>query len=142
MHRRWRTGLLIGLATAITSLGMTSAGAALRSPHIKAQPNNAMVNTSIALTGTTFHAHSTFTIKECSMTAWIAPQNPCSASNAVSVTTNKHGRFKASIKAEVCAGGQRGKEPTSVICYLGHPQPTGVDTIGLVGATQITVTYP
>jgi hypothetical protein len=121
---------------------MTSAGAATHSPHIKAQPDNAMVNTSIALTGRMFRANSTFTIKECSMTAWIAPQDPCSTNNAVSVTTNNHGRFKASFKAEVCAGGQRGQEPTSVICYLGHPQPTGVDTIALVGATRITVTYP
>jgi hypothetical protein len=140
--RRWRIGILIGLAAATTSLCVTSADAAVSSPHIKAQPNNVMVNTSIALTGVRFRANSTFTIKECSTTAWIAPQNLCSANTAVLVTTNNRGRFQASFKAEVCANGQRGKEPTSVICYIGKPQPTGVDTVSLVGAAKITVTYP
>jgi len=140
--RRWRIGILIGLAAAITPLCMTSADAAASSPHITAQPNNVMVDTSIGLTGIRFPAHSTFTIKECSTTAWIAPQDPCSANNAVSVTTNSRGRFRASIKAGVCANGQRGKEPTSVICYIGKPQPTGVDTLSLIGAARVTVTYP
>src|SRR5580692_5412281 len=95
--RRWRIGILMGLAAAIAPLSMTSADAAVSAPHIKAQPNNVMVNTSIALTGVRFPAHSTFTIKECSMKAWIAPQNPCSANNSVSVTTNSRGRFRASM---------------------------------------------
>lgn len=140
--RRWRFAILISLAATATSFCVTSAAAAMGSPHINVQPNNVMVNTSIALTGVRFRANSTFTIKECSTTAWIAPQNPCSSNNAISVTTNKRGRFHASLKADVCANGQRGKEPTSVICYVGKPQPTGVDTIALVGAAKITVTYP
>ncbi len=140
--RRRRIGALMGLAVAATSLCVTTAGAAVSSPHVKAQPNNVMVDTSVSLTGVRFPAKSTFTVKECSATAWIAPQNPCSTNNAVSVTTNRRGRFLASLKAGVCAGGKRGKEPTSVICYVGEPQPNGVDTISLVGAVKITVTYP
>jgi hypothetical protein len=140
--RQWRVGILIGVAVAATALCVNSAAAAASSPHIKAQPNNVMVNGSIALAGVGFRAKHTYTIRECSTTSWIAPQSTCSSNNAISVSTNKRGRFHASFKADVCANGQRGNEPTSVICYIGTPQPTGVDTVSLVGAVQITVTYP
>ena len=141
-RRRWQIGLLVGLAAMASSLCVASAGAAVRSPHIKAHPNNAMVNTSISLAGTKFPAKSTFTIEECSQTSWIAGQSPCSTNNAVSVTTNARGHFQTLFKVEVGNNCQRGSEPTSVICYVGEPKPTGIDTVGLTGAARITVTYP
>jgi len=30
---------------------------------------------------------------------------------------------------------------TEETCYIGEPQPNGIDTIGLLGAAKITATY-
>jgi len=136
----------VGLAVAITVLAtgvLSSAAGAVSAtpPHIVAKPNNLMVNTKTTLTGTGFPAKTKLTIKECATTFWVVTANPCVKNNTISVVTDAHGRFTHQFKAELC-GGKRGPEPTSQICYIGEPHPDGVDTTRLVGAAQITVTYP
>jgi hypothetical protein len=110
-------------------------------PHIVAKPNNLMVNTKTTLTGTGFLAKTKLTIEECSKTFWIVPQNPCVHTNKISVLTDGHGRFTRQFRVELC-GGKRGPFPTSQICYIGDPHPEGIDTVRLLGAAKITVTYP
>ena len=129
---------LLGQSTAVAS----AAGVSPFPPHIVANPNNVMVNSSTTLTGTGFPPSTTIAIRECGRTSWIAPQNPCDVTNGISVTTNAAGGFTASFKVELCPDGVRGPEPTSEICYIGEPHPSGIDTIALLGAARITVTYP
>ena len=31
---------------------------------------------------------------------------------------------------------------TEETCYIGEPHPRGIDTVALIGAAKITVTYP
>lgn len=113
------------------------------SPHIVARPNNLMVNTSTTLKGTGFAPHAKITIEECGQKGWIVPQNPCDTDNAITVHTDGSGRFKGSLKAELCPRTQPGPGPvTQETCYLGQPKPEGIDTIQLVGAAKIIVTYP
>jgi hypothetical protein len=124
------------LVTAV-SFGVASASP---SPRIVARPDSIMVNGTTSLTGKHFPARATLTIEECSAPNWIAPQSPCDSSNAVAVHTNGGGNFKATMKVLTCP-------PTSApgfsqICYVGEPKGTGVDTVTLVGAEQITVTGP
>jgi hypothetical protein len=109
-------------------------------PHIVAKPNNLMVNTKTTLTGTGFPARTRLTIKECPNTGWIVPQNPCVKNNSISVLTDAHGHFVHQFQVELC-GGKRGQF-TSQICYIGDPHPEGVDTITLLGAARVIVTYP
>ena len=113
-------------------------------PHIVAKPNNAMVNTKISLTGTGFAAHTKLVVKECSSTNWVVvAQHPCDTDNTISVTTDRHGRFTSRFKLELCPRSNPGPGPvTKETCYIGNPQPRGVDTITLVGAAKVTVTYP
>ena len=100
-----------------------------------------MINTKTTLTGSGFPAKTKLTIAECPATNWIVPQNPCVKNNTVSVVTDRHGRFTRQFRVELC-GGKRGPEPTSQICYIGDPHPEGIDTITLLGAAKVTVTYP
>ena len=137
----------LGLATAITVFaagvlhGQAGAVVSATQPHIVAKPNNLMVRTKTTLTGTGFPARARVTIKECSITNWVVTANPCVKNNTISVVTNGHGRFTHQFRAELC-GGKRGRFPTSQICYIGDPHPEGVDTMTLLGAAKITVTYP
>ena len=113
-------------------------------PHIVATPNNVMVNTTVRLVGTGFPAHATLVIEECGSTTWVVgTQAPCDTSNTISVATNRRGRFTSPFKVELCP---RPNPPTPPVtretCYVGNPQPRGIDTITLVGAAKITVTYP
>ena len=124
-------GAAIGDAAAVTPIP----------PHIVATPNNLMVNTKTTLTGTGFPAKTRLAIVECSKTSWVVPANPCVGTNKISVVTDARGRFTAQFRVVLC-GGKRGPGPTSQICYIGHPHPRGVDTVTLVGAAKVTVTYP
>jgi len=117
--------------------GASSAGA----PHVVAKPDNVMVNTKTTLTGRGFPAKTKLTIAECARTSWVVTANPCVRTNKISVLTDAHGRFSHQFRVVLC-GGKRGPEPTSQICYIGAPHPEGVDTITLVGAATVTVTYP
>ena len=129
--------------TAIAGGALSSeAGAvATAGPHIVAKPNNLMINTKTALSGTGFPANTKLTIEECPATLWIVPQQPCVTTNKISVLTDGHGRFTRQFRVELC-GGKRGPFPTSQICYIGDPHPEGIDTIRLLGAARIVVSYP
>jgi hypothetical protein len=122
-------------------LGGPAGAVSAAPPHIVAKPNNLMINTKTTLTGSGFPANAKLTIKECPARNWIVPQNPCVKNNAISVRTDAHGRFTRQFRGEIC-GGRHGPEPTSQICYIGDPHPEGVDTITLLGAVKVTVTYP
>ena len=104
-----------------------------------------MVGTATKLTGTNFSANATLTIKECSQTTWIVPENPCATSNVITIATSSNGDFETTMTAEVCPS----PTPTPVAgpgfvqnCYIGKQVPQGIDTITLIGATRITVTGP
>ena len=121
------------VALALPSLAATS-------PHIAATPHNVMVNSTISLTGHGFPAHAKLTIAECSSTNWIVVMQPCDTDNTIVVHTDRHGRFTSSFTVELCPN-SRG-HLTREKCFIGNPQPQGVDTITLVGAARIVVTYP
>jgi hypothetical protein len=133
----------------VVTIGVIAAGAvtgqagavSATPPHIVAKPNNLMVNTKSLLTGTGFPAKTRLTIEECSVTNWVVTAKPCDSTNRISVLTDGHGRFTRQFKVELC-GGKRGPEPTSQICFIGDPHPEGIDTITLLGAARVTVTYP
>jgi len=110
-------------------------------PHIVARPNNLMVNTKTKLTGVGFPAHRTLTIKECSQTTWIVPQNPCDTTNTIHVTTDGLGRFHGTMTAQTCPAAS--KQPGfAETCYIGEPVAKGIDQVTLLGAAKITVTGP
>ena len=124
------------------SVGLVAAGATQPPvPHIAATPHNLMINSNTKLTGSDFPANRGLRVAECSTKNWPVMTNACVSSNAIRVTTNAHGRFTAMFKAELC-GGKHGPFPTSQVCYVGVPHPSGVDTETLVGAAKIIVTYP
>jgi hypothetical protein len=137
-----RVGLAVTIALLAAAVLSSAAGAVSATPpHIVAKPSNLMVNTKTTLTGTGFPARTKLTIKECSIINWVVTANPCVKNNTISVVTDGHGRFTRQFRAKLC-GGKRGPEPTSQICYIGDPHPEGVDTMRLLGAAKITVTYP
>jgi hypothetical protein len=146
----WRRGMrwswcAIGgalLVMAPVSMGVATAAVSPTLPRIVDRPKSVMVNSSTTLTGTGFPPSTTIALQECGKTGWIAPQSPCASSNGISVTTNAVGGFKTAFKVSLCPDGVRGREPTSEICYIGEPKPSGIDTITLLGAVKITVTYP
>ncbi|HEY2668444.1 MAG TPA: neocarzinostatin apoprotein domain-containing protein [Actinomycetota bacterium] len=105
----------------------------IESPRIVANPNVAHPGQTITLTGTGFAPNSTYTVKECSKTSWIAPQDPCVNSNNIQVATDTSGSFTASFVVEACSPALTGT------CYIGVPEPQGVDVIVLAGAARITV---
>jgi len=141
-------GLILVISLAL-SIGPTPAGARTgpaRSAHprIVASPNDVMVNTQITLTGKGFPLHTRLRIKECSSTTWpVVAQNPCDSANKIWVHTRAHGRFSSPFSAELCPRTSTGTDPvTQETCYVGVQEPSGIDTITLVGAAQVIVTYP
>jgi hypothetical protein len=100
-----------------------------------------MVNSNTNLTGSGFAARRTLTIAECSTTHWVVTTNPCQRGNRVTIVTNAQGGFVRVYGVELCDG-KRGPYPTSQVCYIGHPHPTGIDTMVLLGAVKVIVTYP
>jgi hypothetical protein len=101
-----------------------------------------MVNTATKLIGRNFKPSTTYTVKECGMTSWSVPQNPCDSTNSIVVTTNAHGGFKSAFIVQTCPSGANSSPGFSQTCYIGVPTPSGIDTIALVGAARITVTGP
>jgi hypothetical protein len=142
---RFFLGGLLGVTLALVSQLPEGAGAVGSSgaPHIVAQPNNVMVNTTVKLIGTGFKPHATLDLMECGSTNWIVPQDPCNTST-ITVTTNGRGHFVQTFEATLCprssSGG--GHPVTEERCYVGDPSPSGIDTINLVGHVKIIVTYP
>jgi hypothetical protein len=114
-------------------------------PTVVASPADVMVDTATTLTGTGFPANATVTIKECSQTTWIVPEDPCATSNVVTVATNPGGGFQTTMTATYCPGTSPSTVATPSLaqrCYVGEPVPQGIDTIALVGAAEIVVTGP
>ncbi len=140
---RWIAGWAMACVLIGAGAGPVAAASAQPAgPHIVAKPNNVMVNTATQLTGTGFAPNRTLTIEECSAKNWVVVvSHPCVASSAISVTTDSHGHFTHSFTITLC-GGKRGPFPTSQVCYVGNPQPKGIDTMKLVGAARVIVTYP
>jgi len=139
--------VVLGTTVAVCAVSFVAVGAGAAAPtpaRVVAKPNNAMVNTKIGLTGSGFPARTKLTIEECSSTGWaVAAQNPCDIDNAISPTTDAHGRFTARFKVELCPRKKTGPGPvTRETCYIGRPQPRAGSTVSLVGAARITVTYP
>jgi len=141
-----RFGAALVLAVSLVGAGVISgrAVAATTVPRVIAKPNAAMVNTKSELSGSGFAARAKLTIKECSNTGWVVvAQRPCNSDNAISVVTDAHGRFNRKFKVDVCPHSIPASGPVNQrTCYIGNPQPRGVDTMALVGAVRITVTYP
>ena len=130
---------------AVGLLGIGGAAAASATPpRIVAKPDNAIVNTKIMLTGSGFAARVKLTIRECTSTGWVViAENPCNVDNAISVVTDAHGRFTHRFKLEICPHSVPKTGPaTRRTCYIGSPRPRGVDTIALIGAAKVIVTYP
>jgi len=130
-------------AFACSAIAQDAAAQITPAPHIVARPNNLMVNGTTQLTGTGFPADSQVHLQECGSATWIAPENPCDSTNEVTVMTGPTGRFATLFKVELCPRKLPPKPPvTREKCFIGEPQPTGIDTIGLLGAAKIIVTYP
>lgn len=136
-----RTCRSVSAALALVAALVPAAWANSR-PHIAARPDSVMVNTTTELTGRGFAKHSEIVLSECASETWTAPQKNCLTANQVTVKTNGAGAFKTSFKALLCEGMRGSKGPTEVICYVGEIHPSGIDTIELLGAVQIAVTYP
>ncbi|HXQ62213.1 MAG TPA: hypothetical protein VN796_07760 [Acidimicrobiales bacterium] len=111
-------------------------------PHIVAKPNSVMVNHTTKLTGKHFPASKKLTIEECSQSIWVVMSNPCDTDNTITVKTNAQGEFQAVFTVHTCP--DTGTTPPGFAekCYIGEPEPSGIDTISLVGAVTITVTGP
>lgn len=131
---------------AVAALAATAQGARTRitsAPHIRARPRSIMVNGTATLTGTGFPANSLVHLQECGSPAWIVPEEPCDATNAVTVMSDASGRFATPFEVKLCPRKLPPKPPvTRERCYIGEPRLTGEDTIGLAAAAKITVTYP
>jgi hypothetical protein len=133
-------GLLLAIGT-VCSLVSFAEPAFASAPHIVARPVDVMVNQAVALRGTGFAPRSTLVLTECSQTNWVVPQNPCLQDNRVTVTTNRSGGFRTSMKAGVCPAVSP-PQRTERTCYIGVARPSGIDTIRLVGAARIVVSWP
>ena len=140
-----RVGLVLTVAALAAGVLSAEAGATSPTPpRIVAKPNNVMVNTEITLTGTGFASRAKLSIMECGSRGWVVvAQHPCVTDNKISVVTDAHGRFTHKFKVELCPRTSAGTGPvTQETCYIGNPHPEGIDTISLIGAAKVTVTYP
>lgn len=108
--------------------------------HIIARPSSAMIYQTISLTGTGFARSSRVTLSECAGVDWIAPQDPCVSGNETTVQTNGAGRFQTTFKVALCEGIT--VPPTQRVCHIGEVLPSGIDTLELVGAAKVIVSYP
>jgi hypothetical protein len=141
MSRSWKVLASAGLA--LGAVGMIAGGAAsgAATPHITASPTHVMVNSPVRLVGTGFTPATTITLRECSAKTWVVPASPCLTTNEVTVTTNSAGGFRTHMKAGICPVATPGPI-TERTCYIGEPRPSGIDTITLVGAAKIVVSWP
>lgn len=86
---------------------------------------------SIRISGIGWAPNSSYTVEECPVTSWIAPRDPCLTGNRVALNANSVGQFTATFQVLPCG-------PT-VGCFLGVPEPTGIDAFILAGAAPISV---
>lgn len=134
--------LTVGVAAGVVVADGSAAAPA--PPRIVVKPNNVMVNTVVSLTGSGFAAKAKLSIMECSNRGWVVvAQHPCVSDNKISVATDAHGRFVRKFRVKLCPRSTTGTGPvTKETCYIGNPHPEGIDTMSLIGAARITVTYP
>jgi hypothetical protein len=139
--------LTLGLPTTVLALGawpaaaMAASGISPTPPHIVAKPVDVMVNQTVHLTGTGFPPSTAIALQECSETSWIVGQNPCLTNNQKTIQTNSLGGFQTTMTAGICPG-PTSPPQTRRTCYIGEPKPSGVDTIKLMGAAKIVVSWP
>jgi hypothetical protein len=138
------TGVLVGLTLTVSVVATAGTVLAVSPlpPTVKASPDSVMVSTDTTISGKNFTPGSSVQLSECSATTWVVPKSPCNTDNKVTVTANNKGAFKTAFKVKLCPGGKRGKQPTSEICYIGVPDPSGIDTVGLTPYAKVVVTYP
>jgi hypothetical protein len=132
---------------AVVALGVAATASAKGSgPKIVLDPTSAMVNTTVKVRGKGFAPNASITLAECSKTAWSLPEAPCVDGNQVTVTTNANGKFHAKMTAKLCPVGPTvvtpGTPVTQETCYIGQLTPTGIDTLALVGAAPIQISWP
>lgn len=148
LSRALAVGSLLA-ASALGGIAVIGAGPASATilpipPHITATPADPMINTKTVLVGTGFAPNAALTVEECSLTSWIAPQDPCARTNIIRVHTSATGHFRHVLTAEICPGVGPGVVPPGFVehCWVGVPTPVGVDGITLVGASPLIVTGP
>ena len=141
-----RRSALIGAgisALLVIATPLVASAAPPAQPHIRARPASVMVNHPVSLRGAGFQANTAVELTECSKTNWIAPQQFCSTGNSRSVRTDHRGAFVVSFVMDLCPKSTPATGPvTERTCYVGEVEPKGVDTLELVGAAKVTVTYP
>jgi len=109
-----------------------------------------MIDTTIKLRGKGFDPNTTLTLKECSVKTWSLPLDPCAQRNEVTVTTNARGRFHTAMTAALCPAitpvvgptPSTGPVGTQETCYIGAVHPSGIDTLELVGAVPVQISWP
>jgi hypothetical protein len=141
MTQRFTIVAVVLFLCAALAAGSQSALAKGSHGMLKLKPNDVMVNTSVEVKGAGFARKASITLRECSRTFWIVPEQPCNTGNEVTVQTNAHGGFTTSIKAEVCPEGEAGKAITERKCYIGVAK-FGEDTVELSPSAKLIVTYP
>ena len=130
------------LAASLGAFASPASAGTTQPPVITARPDNVMVNQHTNLVGRGFPRFATLRLAECSKTNWVVPTNPCDKGNSIVVTTDGRGSFVTGFKVEACAGARVSAPGLAVLCYIGVPKPSGIDTERLVGAARIVVTYP
>jgi hypothetical protein len=133
---------LAGCAFAAAGFASPALGSSrAQAPKITAHPKSVMIRSSTTLTGRGFPANASIELRECGTAFWLAPAEPCSTGNAITVQADAKGRFTTSFDVELCPDGHAGKHPTERICFIGEPQ-SEEDTTTLVGAAKVRVSYP
>ena len=132
-----------GILTDALLVSSASASTTAPSPHIVARPNSIMVNGTTTLTGKNWPASKKVTLEECTQSTWVVMSNPCDTNNVVKVKANADGQFKTTMTVRTCPFTNSTPPGFEQTCYIGgNPKPSGVDTITLQGAVEITVTGP
>ena len=135
-------GAMLLMLAAPLGASASAAGVSARPPVITAKPDNVMVNTDTTLIGRNFKPATKLVLAECSRKSWVVPARPCDTGNTVTVRTNAKGQFKIRFKVEACPSNAAVSGGLAERCYIGVPQPSGVDTVRLEGAEPIVVTFP
>ena len=140
-------GLTSTLAVVAGLLGSIPVASAISAvppvpPTIAAKPDNVMVNTVTTLTGKGFAKHISVTVEECSVKTWVVMTNPCGTTNTVTVRTNGKGSFRTNLTVQACPPPTTPGPGLSMLCYIGVPHPSGIDTVALQPETSIVVTHP
>ena len=132
---------LAALAAAFGTAVAGAQAATATGPRITARPTHVRVSSATVLTGAGFPANAVLHLRECGRVFWLVPEEPCNTSNALTVETNRNGRFRTTFHVELCPDGAAGKHATERACYIGRLQ-FGEDTGEVQPAARITVTYP